>query len=670
MAGLTAALEAGPHLDEELTELEGLFVECHRRYSDSCPQHQPQGDVAHERRTVQEFLYAPPHPELLRSLSELRQEREELIKDFARLPSWPPPTRLLSERVRREVEEAAVQRNSLEAMRCRLRAFFLRRHAELRGQRMMISSRLQCYVRDWATTQRVAGPLRRQLCTLQRDLEATEARLRRLAPVEAREPGSLPVAKATTCEELFCKNEPYRESTLSCIFRGDVIVCLREGMFEEQCTRLLRRFLTRVQHLPINRRYKIWRRALQMQASMAVAQDALHAQRVPCTDVARLRLEKALAKLGEEMGIQACLRTDGGHAFARIVATEFAPIFDRLKKKSDLTSYPKEYTAASRVSFSSEGVRPSSVATRRASQSPSRLSRNKTFVLEEVRRSPSSRGLTRSAESSRANTPRHAVVGAAPPEVTEVGPGPFLKPSDWVPFVILQPRLDPFIAEQRVLLRPQPREDKDKRRSSEATRRQTKNISLKSVVEAVQASFTLAAFSKGVPKLSMPKREDTTRKIHKTPDFDERRPDDKLLKEFELLGANSVAEVVQACKEAAAAVAAQQATGVTASAANEDAASFAEELEAAMIRGDAAKEVEMAPQHLLEAYYLLRYLRGDCSARMYRPRPQASPAAAAVVEPLPFRAAQGCPWGSRTSGLARRGWGSGHRGRAPRCAAK
>lgn len=397
MVGLATALEAGPHLDDDLADLESRFVHLRGNYEGLCAKYRPQPSSTAVMCGTLPRLYAPCHPELLHAPSELRDERAELIAALTALPQVPPRQRLLAERVRVEVNAAGARGNGLESMRHRLYDFCTKRKALLCGERALLLSRANRFVRGRSAVRRAEQPVVERLRLLQLDLSANERRLRRLEQLPP--PPELPKARSSTCEELFYHSAPYTEETMSCIFRGDIVVCLRAEMFEDYNTRFLRHFLNRLQHLPVSHRYGIWRRALQIDGELLTAErDAARSCNLPCTVQVKSRLELVVEEFGREQGIQARLRTDDGYAFQHAVVVEFPKAFERQQRQMCFESYPWPMQMQPEVVEHEEG------------------------------------------ESNACLAPHSEL-------------GPFLKSTPWLPLVILEPRFDLAAAEQRKLLR-------------------------------------------------------------------------------------------------------------------------------------------------------------------------------------------------------------------------
>eukprot|EP00929_Paragymnodinium_shiwhaense_P054278 TRINITY_DN27194_c0_g2_i1.p1 TRINITY_DN27194_c0_g2~~TRINITY_DN27194_c0_g2_i1.p1 ORF type:complete len:2812 (-),score=793.77 TRINITY_DN27194_c0_g2_i1:64-8499(-) len=428
MAPGDGALKAGPHLDDELRDLESRFVELADGFQVKSERHRAQGDPAREMQgALPQHLYVPPWPELRGDVQELRGGRDNLIRELAKLPDWPPRPRLLAERIRREVNAAADSACCLEDARRRLRNFYLRRRAGLRGEQALVVGRLSRFVRARPSTARCAGPIGRRLAALQADLEATEARLRRLEKVPGSKehhtsassssagisssPGSLPVAKANTGENLFPSTSASNTSTLSCVFRNDVVVCLRLEAFEERSTRLLRRFLAKMQHLPVSHRLEIYKRTLELASRTSHWPAAGLAEeegqdRLPTLCPLKVRLDVAAKELGARLGILGSLKADNGRAYSSTVLLEFPTLFDKQSERLQFQSYPTDDA----------------------------------LLQDESRGDP-------------------ADAHWRPPAPMDSTCKPLLKESHWMRYVILTPNVETKIVEQRELLRTLPRDE-------------------------------------------------------------------------------------------------------------------------------------------------------------------------------------------------------------------
>ncbi|CAK0843491.1 unnamed protein product [Prorocentrum cordatum] len=201
------------------------------------------------------------------------------------VPSWPAcrrPTRPCS-RCRcwqrgsegGGVNEAAKAAHDLESTRRHLHVFFQRRRERLRMTTSMIACRMKRHVTDWVTAQHVAPHLHERLRLLEAEAESAEGRIRRLKPEAFHEAGGgcrdLPVGKASSGEPLFRGSGPCRRGALGPVFKSDVAVCLRELVFEDRATRTLRRFVRRMQHVPLSHRRQLWEVAERLQAAAGTA---------------------------------------------------------------------------------------------------------------------------------------------------------------------------------------------------------------------------------------------------------------------------------------------------------------------------------------------------------------------------------------------------------------
>eukprot|EP00913_Durusdinium_trenchii_P033126 g31015.t1 len=188
------------------------------------------------------------------------------------LPQTTQPLELLAETARQEVLEVVKPQHTLEAIQQQLLAFFQRRRSRLTLQCELIASRLRG-VRNWSHLRQSAPAVQKHLRTLSREIEAADARIKRLgAPTTTRmrkselqqQEKDRPIPKSCTKKKLFDYNEVYRESASTRIFRHDIVVCLREMVWSDRSTRMLRRFLLQVRHLAVTHRQELWRCTLQL----------------------------------------------------------------------------------------------------------------------------------------------------------------------------------------------------------------------------------------------------------------------------------------------------------------------------------------------------------------------------------------------------------------------
>lgn len=200
--------------------------------------------------------------------ARVRQRVAAVVRRLARVPTSPLPGPIIAERVAAEVDAVAEPQAGLDSVRARLLAFFARRRSALALQCDLISGRAARFVRDWTVSQRVTPTINARVRLLQQEIEACDSRLRRLRPLRLARDGR-PIGQSSTGTELFSDSGPYNDGTLSCVFRSDIAVCIRGIMTEERSTRALRRFLQRMQHLPVTHREELWRRVAGPGAAVA-----------------------------------------------------------------------------------------------------------------------------------------------------------------------------------------------------------------------------------------------------------------------------------------------------------------------------------------------------------------------------------------------------------------
>lgn len=285
--------------------------------------------------------------------SNVRQELKELLQSLTKVPLLRVEAPLFARVVEQEINSVAAPRFDLTSSCHRLYAFFKRRRAALNLQCSMLGSRLRRYARTWDVAQRVAPPLHSRLRALECELEAAERRVRRLRPaVEAASDGQLqrPVGKSCTGRQLFRSSRSYEDTTLSCVFRSDVVACLRHVMFQDRATRVLRRFLQQMQHLPISHREDIWKHTLRLEAERRDL--PLPLTLAPVSAALRRRLQELAGRLG----CLTSLSTDEGHAFARKVVTDFPVIFGGLHRSLCFPPYPTSAAPGEHTGGDQEGV--------------------------------------------------------------------------------------------------------------------------------------------------------------------------------------------------------------------------------------------------------------------------------------------------------------------------
>eukprot|EP00435_Cladocopium_sp_Y103_P073456 s18_g43.t1 len=258
------------------------------------------------------------------------------------MPQSTPPLELLAETARQEVLEVLKPQHTLEAVQGQLRAFFQRRRLRLTLQCELIASRMR-NVRHWSQLHRDgnAAALQRRLRRLSREIEAADARIKRLGeestrrkrPEVQQEEKDRPIPKSCTKKKLFDYNEVYRETASTRIFRNDLVVCLREMVWNDRTTRTLRRFLLQVRHLPVTHRQELWRSTLQLAQKGLEEGDAL---RHPMLWQPRKQLASTLMDMARRMRIPALLEQDSGHTLASNVAKMFPEIFAKQEQELPL----------------------------------------------------------------------------------------------------------------------------------------------------------------------------------------------------------------------------------------------------------------------------------------------------------------------------------------------
>lgn len=359
MKKLHTALKVGGYYDDELVELNNrydrLLEDCQelRRRCTLRPQ-RPRPSTDDESNPSAEAPLGA-WPQLDGSDPAFNPgsfpDRGHLVELMQRLvmPQSTPPLELLAETARREVLDVLKPQHTLEAVQGQLRAFFQRRRLRLTLQCELIASRMR-NVRHWRPLHRDAAAgaaLQRRLRRLSREIEAADARIKRLGGEEStrkkrpevqQEEKDRPIPKSCTKKKLFDYNEVYRETASTRIFRNDLVVCLREMVWNDRSTRTLRRFLLQVRHLPVTHRQELWRSTLQLAQKALEEGDALTH---PMLWQPRKQLASTLMDMARRMRIPARLEQDSGHTLASNVAKMFPEIFAKQEQEFQFASYPQ-----------------------------------------------------------------------------------------------------------------------------------------------------------------------------------------------------------------------------------------------------------------------------------------------------------------------------------------
>jgi hypothetical protein len=184
-----------------------------------------------------------------------------------------------------------------------------------------------------------------------------------------------------------------------------------------------------MQHLTISHQRDIWRKTLQLQVAFSELSAGGHCEApLPLLALSSEKLEPMLVDLSQLVGIHENLLSDEGHTFGYTVKLQFLKIFKQQAEGLHFTPYPDSPSAAFHSSTRASVDEPSLYF---LSQSASHGHGGDTPSEDDQEFSPSR--LRNVAGDSHG--------------------GAFLISSEWVPFVHLQPRVDHYIAEQRALLR-------------------------------------------------------------------------------------------------------------------------------------------------------------------------------------------------------------------------
>eukprot|EP00931_Biecheleriopsis_adriatica_P043817 TRINITY_DN25038_c0_g1_i1.p1 TRINITY_DN25038_c0_g1~~TRINITY_DN25038_c0_g1_i1.p1 ORF type:complete len:2677 (-),score=547.60 TRINITY_DN25038_c0_g1_i1:62-8092(-) len=569
MKKLHAALEVGAYYDDELVELQ-------HKHDDILEQCKAARQKQHFRPPVRQWEEEEDKqstrgkrgdPSIDPSSFPTRKPLMELMQKLVMPPDRSPPVPLLAERARREVVTSAHPGHELEAARVHLLAFFERRRARLTLQCDLITGRLRRQLRGWATSRRLAPVVQGRLRLLNREIEAADLRTRRLSKPRSaqcwkqevlKQPEELrPIPKAGTGVKLFSYNETFESATVSNIFRGDVAVCLREMVWQDRTTRLLRHFMLQKQHLPLTHRQEIWRSTVDLHAAASAAAAPTNGcAPLPLTWVLRSQaFEERIQVLARSLGIQNLLKPDGGHALAATVITRFAVVFSSQSEQMDFKPY--------------ETCRPETVDE---------------AVLRIVESSEGDVGRRQRADSSSSVT--SSTVEATKDLDVKSN---YLLESGWLDCVLLQPRVSLSVQEQRALMRGCVGADGAGKSSNSVPNSKHNSVSAKP-----SGTASLKSHLETHHGINSDLKDELEFLLHTDAVAVEREI-------RQLAGQRAVAEVPEAAKQAIhAARAAKAALGEL----------DEEEVEDALQEDDALDSLEQAPEHQLCTYYLLRHLHG------------------------------------------------------------
>lgn len=335
MQKLLTTLDTESYYDDELKELYHQHDDLHAKYDKSCSHYHLRLQELHEtaQRGEARTQSSASSRRAAGGSAGLRQRLAGLARRLTAAPAMPPPAPTIAERVAQEVNAMVEPRFDLLSTRTRLHAFYARRREGLALQCDMLASRMQRFARDWMVAQRAAPALATRMRTLEKEIEAADSRMCRLRP-SRRTSGSHPVGRASTGSDLFKHSQAWTDGTRSCVFRTDIVVCLRDQVTEERVTRALRRFLQRMQHLPVTHREELWHRA----RCLAPSWEGSPMPLLAVADSPSLR--RRLQELAEDAGCRAMLRADEGHTFARRVVTDFPVVFDTQRRQMRFRPYP------------------------------------------------------------------------------------------------------------------------------------------------------------------------------------------------------------------------------------------------------------------------------------------------------------------------------------------
>eukprot|EP00930_Biecheleria_cincta_P024891 TRINITY_DN17769_c0_g1_i1.p1 TRINITY_DN17769_c0_g1~~TRINITY_DN17769_c0_g1_i1.p1 ORF type:complete len:2573 (+),score=460.92 TRINITY_DN17769_c0_g1_i1:100-7818(+) len=270
----------------------------------------------------------------------------DLVQKLINPPDRSSAVPLLADRCREEVLDSAVPGHGLEETRNRLIAFFERRRTRLTLQCDLITGRLRRHLRSWESSRQAAPVVQSRLRILGQEIEAAEQRIRRLgdAPdvgirakaASATKDHSGPIPKAGTGKKLFDYNDLYTEAIDASVFKADVAVCLREMIWEDYTTRLLRRFLLQMQHLPITHRQELLRSTIDLSSSALPSVHEQACSPLPLTWIPKSReFDDRLQTVLNSLGLRILLQTDGGHAFSAATCMHFVTIFEEQSLQLD-----------------------------------------------------------------------------------------------------------------------------------------------------------------------------------------------------------------------------------------------------------------------------------------------------------------------------------------------
>lgn len=276
------------------------------------------------------MLPAPVSTETV--MNEFLAWRKAYIDKVTDLDGQLPRLSLCAEDMRIGVEQAVASSSDVEGTRALLHYRFLRRADTLRCQRSMLRARARC-------CQGLAGGgVGRGAPELwQAAMEAAASLLgRELGAAEHRSQQMRPRSDVAAAPKVFEMR-----------WSGAMLVLVRQQLCADRSTRGLRRFLVRLQHLAQTHRSRLWRKALELNATSGLpAQDEAsdsplcQSDLLPVGVPSRRHLEQVLEQLGADFGVVVSLNVDRGRAFAHQVAIDFPQIFEQQQRRMRFVGYP------------------------------------------------------------------------------------------------------------------------------------------------------------------------------------------------------------------------------------------------------------------------------------------------------------------------------------------
>lgn len=278
-------------------------------------------------------LEAPP-TDLEEAQERFREWRAAVSSHVADLDERLPKLRLRAEAIREEVYTAGATSCGAESMKDFVVQFLSRRLETIQSHRAMLKARAR----------RSGGSVAGQATLRGSDAVASSLML------HAAYEGSLRNVdrELEMCSQRLGKiqgTDDFITLVATSAWTGSVLVAVRQLLFEDVATRQLRRFLSQLSFANLTHRDRLWRKSLELHASLHLAKESASA--LPLRLTSRKKLEAVLEELGPAFGCGASIQTDRGKVFLHQVAISFPGTFGQQQRRWAFASYPIDTAGSS-----------------------------------------------------------------------------------------------------------------------------------------------------------------------------------------------------------------------------------------------------------------------------------------------------------------------------------